>query len=212
MADIYRLHGSPHDDIQALLPWYVNGTLAAEEIARIEAHLSECAECRAELESEHSLARGIATMPLGVEHGWSSMKRQMSADPPPQPVPEEQSFLRRRIPIGWALAVPLAAAAAVALMFTVLPVGTPTEQTYHALGSPAADNQGNLVVLFKPDSTEQQIRVVLTANNARLVDGPTAAGAYILQVEDARRDQALQRLRQSGQIVLAEPLEPAGPQ
>ena len=60
-------------------------------------------------------------------------------------------------------------------------------------------------------ATEQQMRVVLTANDARLVDGPTAAGAYVLRVEDARRDEALQRLRQSGQIVLAEPIEPADP-
>jgi hypothetical protein len=97
-------------------------------------------------------------------------------------------------------------------MFTVLPPKAPTEQTYRALGAASAAGHGNLVVLFKPDSTEQQIRVVLTANDARLVDGPTAAGAYVLRVEDARRDEALQRLRQSGQIVLAEPIEPADPQ
>ena len=46
-----------------LLPWYVNGTLEGAELALIEAHLDECAECRADLEAERLLAAEFAAMP-----------------------------------------------------------------------------------------------------------------------------------------------------
>jgi anti-sigma factor RsiW len=54
MAEIIRLRGSPHEQAQQLLPWYVNGTLEADEAALVEAHLAECAECRADLAAEQA--------------------------------------------------------------------------------------------------------------------------------------------------------------
>nr|HRC86425.1 zf-HC2 domain-containing protein [Thermoanaerobaculia bacterium] len=39
-----------HGEIELLLPWYVNQTLDDTEIAWVESHLAECAECRAEVE------------------------------------------------------------------------------------------------------------------------------------------------------------------
>ncbi len=57
MVDIIRLHGDPHKQTQTLLPWYANGTLDADEVAVVEAHLSECAECRDELKSEQALGQ-----------------------------------------------------------------------------------------------------------------------------------------------------------
>ncbi len=38
---------SEHDRYALLVPWYVNGTLAADETAEIEEHLSACRACRA---------------------------------------------------------------------------------------------------------------------------------------------------------------------
>ena len=49
MAEIIRLRGSPHEQAQQLLPWYINGTLEADERAMVEAHLSDCADCRADM-------------------------------------------------------------------------------------------------------------------------------------------------------------------
>ncbi|HET9161658.1 MAG TPA: hypothetical protein VFN88_13690, partial [Caulobacteraceae bacterium] len=63
-----------------------------------------------------------------------------------------------------------------------------------------------MVVLFKPDTTEQQMRVILSAQSARLVDGPTAAGAYVVRVDDGDPAVAIKALRESSQVVLAEPL------
>jgi len=67
MADIIRLRGSPHEEAQRLLPWLVNGTLTADEVKLVEAHVSECAECRADLQAERQLARELASMPVDID-------------------------------------------------------------------------------------------------------------------------------------------------
>jgi hypothetical protein len=210
MAEIYRLHGNSHEDVQAILPWYVNQTLAADEASRVEAHLADCQECRSDLEAERILARGVKALPMSAEHGWSEMKRRISP-PGSRERAGRVAFLRRKVGLGWAIAAPLAAAASVGLMFTFVPVGTPSEHIYHALGSPTPDKGANLVVMFRPDATAEQIGALLTANHARLVDGPTAGGGFLLRVEGAGRPSALRRLRQSSQIVLAEPIDQTGP-
>jgi len=64
------------------------------------------------------------------------------------------------------------------------------------------------VVIFRPDTPERVIRSALTSVGARIVDGPTAADAYVLQVPAAQRTQALAQLRSRNTIVLAEPVDP----
>ncbi len=38
-----------HDDVWHVLPFFVNGTLRGQALADVEAHLTLCSECRAEL-------------------------------------------------------------------------------------------------------------------------------------------------------------------
>jgi anti-sigma factor RsiW len=66
MVDIIRLNGDPHTQAQRLLPWYVNGALEGEELAQVEAHLTDCAECREDLKTEQSLAHEIRTLPASA--------------------------------------------------------------------------------------------------------------------------------------------------
>ncbi|MBO0749896.1 MAG: zf-HC2 domain-containing protein, partial [Porphyrobacter sp.] len=66
MAQIFSLRPSEHDTVRQLLPWHVNGTLSADETARVDAHIAECAECRDDLAAERELAREIALLPLDV--------------------------------------------------------------------------------------------------------------------------------------------------
>jgi hypothetical protein len=112
--------------------------------------------------------------------------------------------------MAWAMVGSLAASVALAFAFTSLRPSPVLQQTYHTLGSAAADAQGQVVVLFKPDTTEQQMRVILAAQGARLVDGPTAAGAYVLHLDKGNPTGAIEALRQSSQVVLAEPLTSDG--
>ena len=108
--------------------------------------------------------------------------------------------------IGWAVA---AGVGAVVVVGSLSP-HTPTSAAYHTLAAPPATRPGNVVVVFQPTATEAQIRAALTASGARLVDGPTAADAYVLNVPASRREQALATLRTSKAVVAAQPVDAAG--
>jgi hypothetical protein len=76
---------------------------------------------------------------------------------------------------------------------------------YITLGArPAA--LGNLVVSFEPGTPERELRRILQVSGARIVDGPTDVGAYVLSVPAAQAEPALQRLRAEPAVTLAEPL------
>ena len=77
MVDIIRLNGDLHAQTQHLLPWYVTGTLEDDETAQVEKHLSECAECREDVEAERALAREIRALPNDVDHGWAVLKARI---------------------------------------------------------------------------------------------------------------------------------------
>lgn len=209
MAQIINFRGSPHDEVQELLPWFVNGTLEADEAERVEAHLAGCAECRGELAAERQLAEGIANLPVDVEGSWEGLQERLDAEavgrlqPPPPPV------WRKPVPLVWALAAPVAAAAGVALFFVNVPLQTPTEPQYRALGSSNPLQTANLIVQFEPNTRVSDMQLALSSSDARLVDGPTQTGAYLLRVDQSRRELALKRLRDNDLIALAEPIDGA---
>jgi anti-sigma factor RsiW len=203
MARIIRLHDENHWELQRLLPWYVTGRLDPAEHARVEAHLAGCEECQEEVRFERTLAETVKDLPLDAEVGWRRLARRLKAEP---------SRAQGRWPGartaalwgGWAVA----ACALVAVGVTVLPKNLGGIGQYHALGAPHSVTQGNVVVIFRPDTPERDIRSALAGVGARIVDGPTAADAYVLQVPGARRSQALAQLRSRNTIVLAEPVDP----
>jgi hypothetical protein len=67
-----------------------------------------------------------------------------------------------------------------------------------------------VVVIFRPDARESAMRQALVAADAHLIDGPTAADAYVLHVPAAERARALAALRARHEVVLAQPLDPGG--
>lgn len=208
MAEIIRLRSSMHDDVQELLPWLVNGTLAPDEASRVETHLDECPECRAALEAERRLGGAVASLPLDCDSSWERMKLRLKLDPPVrvQPIP---ALWRRPVPFGWAVGVPLAAAAAAAVLFLNVTPTQPVEPKYRALGTIEVAQPANLIVQFEPATRIGDVQAALQSVDARLVDGPTETGAYLLRVDQTRRELALKRLHDNQAIALAEPIDAA---
>src|SRR6185312_6655378 len=202
MVDIIRLHDDPHAQAQRLLPWYANGTLEGEELASVETHLADCAECREDLKAEAALARQIRSLPSDVERGWTALKARVEGEAPGRPEIAARPLYARRIPVGWA------AAACLALLIPLLAVSLSRPQPlYRTLGSAPRAESGNLVVIFKPDSSEKTLRTILMQNRARIVDGPTSTDAYVLHVPAAGRAAALERLKADASVSLAEPID-----
>jgi hypothetical protein len=208
MAEIYSLRPSEHEAVQQLLPWHVTGTLSAQEAARVESHLGECAECRDDLVAERSLARDVALLPLDVEDGWSGMATRMGAA---HKTADRFGWLPRwrDVPTAWAMSGAIAASLVVAVVVSEPRRSSAPEQTFHTLGSPAAAASGQAIVLFRPDTSAQQIGAILSAQGAKVIDGPTTAGAYVLRF-DHNAASAIEALRRSNQVVLAEPLASDG--
>jgi hypothetical protein len=65
-----------------------------------------------------------------------------------------------------------------------------------------------MVVIFRPETPEREIRAALAGVDGHIVDGPSGADAYVLQVPAGQRAGALARLRAAHNIVLAEPVDP----
>jgi anti-sigma factor RsiW len=205
MAEIVSLRPSEHDAVQLLLPWHVNGTLSIEETARVEAHLAECDDCRHDLACERELAREVALLPLGADEGWQAMTMRLPEQISSRPGGRSPLFSRAG-PVGWAVGGALAASVAFALAVAGLQQSPAPDKTFRTLGSAGGAARGQVIVLFRPDATEQQMRALLAAQGARVVDGPTAAGAYVLRVDGRSPADAIGALRQSSEVVLAEPI------
>lgn len=212
MGRIISLLQDPHRDVQALLPWYAMGRLDPAEHAEVTAHLEGCAECREELAFDRQFNRAIGDTPLDVEQSWAAMRRRIQGAAPKRSVGARlrewlgrgRAGSREWSPaFGWALA----AQAGLLLCAGALLTQYAAPDRYHALGAAAANPAGNLVVIFRPEVTERTIRTLLKANAARMVDGPTATDAYVLYVPAASRAAVLQKLRKTGDVVLAEPID-----
>jgi len=108
-------------------------------------------------------------------------------------------------PRAWALPGLLSAGLAVAIVWTI---ARPAVAPYHVLAA-APSLAGTAVVRFRPDATEPQIRASLEAGGARIVDGPTVTGGYVVSVPREHYQAALERLRRQPAVTLAEALEGA---
>jgi anti-sigma factor RsiW len=209
MARIIPFRGDRHRDVQLLLPWYATGRLEAHDQARVEAHLSTCAQCQAELRTERTLRDEVAALPFEAEAGWAQLRARIDAEGPhrsPATTLRRWVAQARRAPpwVGWALATQaVLVLAAGALAPTFLPA-----ERYHALGAAEAAPSANIIVVFQADTPERDLRAALNAAGVRLVDGPTAADAYLLHAPPSTRDVALSMLRKSRAVALVEPLDP----
>lgn len=200
MGDLLQLRDA-HEQAQLLLPWHASGTLEHDEAALLEAHLAECAECRRDLAGERLMRELYGAMPV-ADHAARAAPLPTPRLQPPRRL--EWRSVRRGLSTRWGKAA-MAAAAAAAVAFVVVPNRPDGE--YQLLGSEPAAQTGNALVLFAPETRARELRAALEQAGARLVDGPTASGAYIVQVPEDDRANALEGLRASPHVILAEPVD-----
>ena len=218
IARVVALDADTHQAVQALLPWYLDDRLEPDERARLETHLAGCAHCRAELDWERRLqalmTEAAPTTEPSADIGAALAAMRLRLD---QPQADWRTALQALV-AGWQagprwMRRALAAQGALLtllLVTLVMPVAPPNA-VYHALGAgPPAAAGALIVVRFRPDTAEAALRGAVRDSDARLVDGPTSADAYVLQVPVAAQASALARLRQRPDVLLAEPLV-AGP-
>ena len=221
-----------HRETQNLLPWFANGSLASTERERVQAHLQVCAACRAELATLHTLrAAGEDHAPdADPEPGLAALLARLdepetpaapAAAPTPAPAlepprPATVPGWRARLAANdrtWLRAAVAAQFAAIAVLAGLLgrSAGGPEAPAgdYRVLGAAPAARSG-LVVTFGPDTPERELRRIVLASGARVVGGPTATGAWLLDTAEPA-GAVVARLRAEPAVTLAETLGAEGP-
>jgi hypothetical protein len=221
-----NLHAShaAHQEAQEALPWLANGSLAGAELERVQAHVHGCAACRAELALLHTLrAADPGPVPgLDMEAALArlapQLNPQLNSQAPAMPVQADALPVQR----GWRerfaandrswlrAAVAMQCCAIVVLAGLLLRPAAPGAQAgdYHVLGAAPSAKSG-LIVMFKPDTPEHELRRIVLGSGARIVGGPTATGAWMLGA-DGQAAVVAARLRREPAVTLAEPLGAEG--
>jgi hypothetical protein len=87
---------------------------------------------------------------------------------------------------------------------------TPAPSTYHALSAPTPMSGANMLVMFRSNLPESDLRGILLAQNAQLAGGPNVNGAYLLHVAPSALNGTLSHLRGDPRITMAEPIDESG--
>jgi hypothetical protein len=197
-----------HDEAEELLPWYVTGQLDENDRERVEQHLSSCAKCRDQLGFERRMVHEFRAQAPEIDSGWARLRDRIEGQrQAPQPV-------KRPANDFWSVVKQPGVVALAAAQVGFLVIGgsvllSLTQPKYHALGSPPAPATANVIVIFRADATEQDIRDAMRASGASIVGGPTSADAYLLRVPANRRQYALARLQADDEVQMAEPIDGA---
>lgn len=208
---IFPFAARAHDEAQRLLPWLVNGTLDTDEREWLRQHLEACSDCQRELQEQRAL-QSACVADVGrtgdVDAGWQRMQRKLATRTPPATARWRDSWLGRwrQAPrwMAWTLASQTALLVALG-MNAWWPHALP--QTYHTLGASSSSSPratANLVIVFDPQLSEGELRRLLAASGARIVDGPNEAGAYVLAVPPSRAESVRDALRAAPGVTLVE--------
>jgi len=197
-----------HSESFALLPWYVIGTLPREEQHLVRAHAGECLICRREIQLLETLA---------------SHARAAGQDAECEAALQRLTRRIERVPAA-PRTVPWMAAAILALSTSLLALAADNahqstawlRNAGHLMPPPDLVEMGGLPpgpqvnLIFHDDITERELRSIVLAVGAAVIEGPTPDGRYTLaflrQMSPGELLDALRQLRYSRQVLYAEPV------
>lgn len=185
-------------EIEALLPFMVNGTLEGEELEIVEAALERDAGLRAEYAALAALRDTMQAEEAGYspgEMGLARLQKALDGDAAFGTPPSDRMTARS------ATIAPIWRIAAMILLVIAIGQGA---VLLRGAGEPsyelAGDNAAALVVSIRPDTTEAALRAILVETGLEIVGGPSALGFYDLAPLDPETplDTFRARLEASG--------------
>jgi len=220
-----------HGECWNLLPWIANESAAAKDVARVEAHLRDCRECREELEFQRELRNAIRSEEAIVLAPQTSLQKVMQRIDAAAELDDEELEIEpaalaepiavaRREPARWTRWLPIAAAVqgiAIAGLLAALWTQSQTHDDltsgrYSVLTTPAATvTHGPVIrVVFAGDVALDDMNRMLREIDAQIIAGPSEAGVYTLGLAAGTADQsgvekAIAQLRAGGRVMFAEP-------
>ena len=217
-------HALCDSEAARLLPWFATGRLEGAEAARVAAHVGTCPTCRLDLEQQQTLGEWIrgdahkdSTSPQpSFEKLMARIDATAGATPPIAQATEPVMVAsRQRIP-RWLVAAVVVQAIGLAALGSTLwrHAEDRVPAPYRTLSSVPESTGGvspQIRVVFAPATTVREVTDVLGRIDARIVDGPSPAGAYALVLSRPRPtavyvESSVARLRADARVVFAEPI------
>jgi len=195
-----------------LLPWYVNGSLSAEDRAWVEHYLTEHPDAKAEVDWYRSLStriqENVPAVPATI--GLAKAMTLIRGDLP--------TLSERITAFFGALGVrPVTAFAGLAIMavqgvFIANLMNAAQEDAVEmrALKATVTNDRPMLKLNFAPDAKEAEIRHLLMSVQGRLAGGPGQLGDYFVVVPAGKEAAVADQLK-SNPIVQAVSLAPGLP-
>jgi len=209
-----------HEEISALLPWYLNGTIGEHDRQRIDAHLRACAACREDLLQESRVHQAVAAE-SGVEYmPAASLKRlqaRLDGLGGEAAVPDATAeSARRRQPIrrsmpwrGWMAASIVAMSVALGAILADQWIQFRARElsfNYHTVTTTVPRAPEEVIrAVFSPTITLVELQAILDEAQLRIISGPTEAGVYSLAAKSGRPvSSSLALLRRHAAVRFAE--------
>jgi hypothetical protein len=195
-----------------LLPWYVNGTLKAEDRAWVESYLKEHPAARAELDWYRSLKTKIqdSVPQVPATIGLAKTMLLIRGDRPT--LAERISAFFGDFALRPAMALGMFALLAVqgGVIFNMMQQAEEDEMQIRSLKAVAVDEGPLLKVNFAPEAKEADIRFALVSVQGTLAGGPGQLGDYYIRVPAGKEQEYADRLKDKS-IVQAVALVPGLP-
>ena len=211
-----------HDEVTALIPWYVNGSIGEHDRQRLDAHLLVCANCRDALDQERCIYQGVSVEPAVEYMPAASLKRLQArldavdaaaTEAAPPEVPAAERPRRRLMPRQGLMAASIAVMA-IALTLSAADRWTQSRAQapkYFTVTTAAPRAPGEVIrAVFSPTITLIELQAILDAAQLRIVAGPTEAGVYSLAANSERPvSSSLASLREHSNVRFAESIQPS---
>lgn len=176
---------SRRDEMESLLPFYLNGTLQPEELAEIEAWLASDPDAPAalrEAEDEFSATHASNEAIRVPSDALSRFSKALDGVAGPAVATAAPSLAARiwqsfnRIPAGVAWGVAAAAVALLLVQAVVEPGGRGGDFEIAGAGDPA--DMPFALVTFRPEAAIGEINAFLSGHGAVVIAGPAAGGVF----------------------------------
>jgi hypothetical protein len=201
-----------NERFEELLPWYVNGSLGAEDRAFVEAYLKQHPDAQSELEWHRSLQRRVLETAPAVPAtiGLARTMRLIQGDRPTLAERIGAFFGNFGLRPSYALAGLAVVAVQGGVILNLLGDVQENADEIRSLRAVRVEEGPMLKISFSPEAKETDIRMLVMQLRGELAGGPGQLGDYYLRVPAGTETAALARA-QSATIVQAATLAPGVP-
>jgi hypothetical protein len=214
-SDFERAHVATRD----VIPWLVNGRLTETEARQVEAHLAQCAECRADLEVEYRVLAAVRHRsqveyaPQGsFQKLWSRIE-DVERDLPSRHMPDSAGNGSPRsagIGMNWRLAAAMLLGVGLGMVgveaWRFIRPDVPAAYQTATATQPSLGRTAQIHAVFAPTVTIDELGGIVRGSGLAIVAGPSESGVYGLAAvgTSVTASMALERLRADPRVRFAE--------